>query len=268
MIESCRLHYNEKGNSNDNIVIVHGLFGSSDNWVTIGRRLSENHHVYMVDQRNHGHSPHCKPHSYETMKEDLVRFFNDHMINKATLIGHSMGGKTVMAFAADYPELVDKLIVVDIAPKNYMLIGEKKQHQLIIQALKGLRNDYTSRQEIAAFINNRINDLDVTLFILKSFYRNKKTGKFDCRLNLDALDESLDSIVGDVDAGWFAGKQPANYPVLFIRSEKSGYISDNDIPVIRKIYPDAVIETISGAGHWLHAEQPEQFLKVLKNFIL
>ena len=262
-----RLFFREEGNSDKVVIIIHGLFGSSDNWITIGRKLAATHHVYMIDQRNHGHSPHCETHSYEDMKEDLVIFCKEHNICKATFIGHSMGGKTAMAFAADYPELIENLVVIDIAPKNYLLVEEKRQHQLIIQTLRELNGNYADRKEIAAFINNRINDLDVTLFILKSIYRDKKTGKFTCRLNLDVLDKALNNIIGDIDENWFTGKLSGSYPVLFIRGGKSPYISDEDISMIRKIYTNPQIETIPHAGHWLHTEQPKQFLEVLQDFI-
>ena len=270
MNESCRLFFREEGSLGKTVVIVHGLFGSSDNWMTIGKKLSVTHHVFMVDQRNHGRSPHCNTHSYEAMKEDIVRFFKDREIEKASLIGHSMGGKVAMAFAADYPELIEKLVIVDIAPRNYFLAGENKQHRLIIETLKELRENfvkYNSRNEIGMFLNKRINDPDVVLFILKSIYRDKKTGVFACRLNMDVLDKSLDSIVRCIDEQWLTGKIMGDCPVLFIKGEKSPYITDSDIRVIRKIYHNVQIETISDAGHWLHAEQPEQFLEVLQNFL-
>ena len=271
MEESCRLFFREEGNSGKTIVVIHGLFGSSDNWMTIGRKLSATNHVFMVDQRNHGRSPHCNTHSYETMKEDLARFFKEHQIDKASLIGHSMGGKVAMAFAADYPELVEKMVVVDIAPKNYLLAGENKQHRHIIKTLKNLSNNfdnYKSRGEIINFLSEQLNDPDIVMFLLKNIYHSKDNSQFACRLNLEVLDKSLECIVGDVNEYWFNSRLPVvNYPVLFIKGEKSPYITNSDIPSIYKIYPKAQITTIPNAGHWLHSEQPVLFLEILNGFI-
>ncbi|MGE4585990.1 MAG: alpha/beta fold hydrolase [Mangrovibacterium sp.] len=269
-----KLYYREEGKEGKNIVIVHGLYGASDNWLTVGKKLAGKHHVYLVDQRNHGRSPNNDIHNYTAMKEDLAVFFKARGLQKAIIIGHSMGGKTVMAFAADYPELIEKLVVVDIAPVDYRLSGDNSQylrHRQILQALGEVQQAgrrLTSRQEIAGFLKHKLKSRELVQFLLKNIYRDGQSGKFACRLNLEALSNSLDEIIGGVNECYFRDRIPLmNYPVLFIRGEKSRYIRDEDLPVIRRIYPEAVIVLIPGAGHWLHAEQPGLFMKTLENFI-
>ncbi len=268
------LFFREEGHKGKNIVIVHGLYGSSDNWLTVGKKLGSDHHIYMIDQRNHGRSPNANVHSYETMKEDLSEFFDKHQIDKAIVIGHSMGGKTAMFFAAEYPEKVEKLIVVDIAPKDYLLLRETSQyyqHQLILQTLQELNNqceNYKSRDDIADFLMLKLGDQGLVQFLLKSIYLDKETRHFRCRVNVDVIYDSLDEIVGGVNERWLDDRIPImNYPVLFIRGANSNYLSKEDETIVKTIYPEAQIETIPDAGHWLHAEQPKLFMEALRRFI-
>ncbi len=268
-----KLYYREEGKKNKQpIVIVHGLYGSSDNWLTVGKKLGKKYHVYMVDQRNHGRSPNADEHSYEGMAEDLAGFFEEHHIGKAIVIGHSMGGKTAMYFAADYPEKIDKLIVADIAPKNYFELEEKGQyylHQHILESLKEVRkHQFGTREEIADFLSLKLDNKGLVMFLLKNVHRNKSTKKFDCRINVDVLYDHLDEVISGVNYRWMEDRMPIlNYPVLFIKGEKSPYISEEDEKKIKEIYPEAQITTIPDAGHWLHAEQPKLFMEALEQFI-
>ena len=267
------LFFREEGKGNSNtIVIVHGLYGSSDNWLTVGKKLGLTHHVYMLDQRNHGRSPHFEDHSYELMKEDIADFFEEQQIKSATVIGHSMGGKTSMYFAAEYPELVKKLIVVDIAPKNYFELEEKSQyflHKNILETLIELeQEDFQSRQDIADAISLRIDGSQLVQFLLKNIYRDKDSGKFLSRVNAAVVYDSLDEIISGVDYRWFEDRMPIfKYPVLFIRGQNSNYIMDEDLHKIKSIYPEVQISSIPQAGHWLHAEQPQLFMEELMRFI-
>jgi pimeloyl-ACP methyl ester carboxylesterase len=268
-----KLFYREEGKGNDKlIVIVHGLYGSSDNWLTVGKKLGQKYHVYMVDQRNHGRSPNADTHTYEDMASDLAAFFDQHQLGKAIVIGHSMGGKTAMHFAAEYPEKVEKLIVADIAPRNYLELEENSQyhqHQYILESLKEIRlHQYETREEIAGFLKLKLDNEGLVMFLLKNVYRNKETKKFDCRINVDVLHAYLDEVINGVNYRWFEDRMPIfNYPVLFIKGEKSAYISEEDEKNIRDIYPDVKFETIPNAGHWLHAEQPQLFMEALERFI-
>ncbi|MDP3431510.1 MAG: alpha/beta fold hydrolase [Bacteroidota bacterium] len=150
-----KLFFREEGEGFP-IVIVHGLYGSSDNWLTVGKKLSARFKVYMIDQRNHGRSPNSEEHSYEALKNDLAEFFDQHKIEKAIVMGHSMGGKTAMCFAADYPERIEKLIVVDIAPKNYFLLNDESQyflHKNILQAMLEIEfSRMESRKEVENYL--------------------------------------------------------------------------------------------------------------------
>ena len=268
-----KLFFREEGKDNEQIiVIVHGLYGSSDNWLTVGKKLGKKFHVYMIDQRNHGRSPKASTHTYENMTADLSVFFEEQKIEKAVVIGHSMGGKTAMYFAAEYPEKIDKLIVADIAPKNYLELEEKSQyflHQHILESLKEVREQlFETREEIADFLNLKLDSESLVLFLLKNMYRNKETKKFDCRINVDVLYNFLDEIIGGVNFRWFEDRMPIlTYPVLFIKGENSNYISTDDEQKIREIYPEVKIERIPNAGHWLHAEQPSLFMQALNRFI-
>lgn len=268
-----KLFYREEGKGNpQKIVIVHGLYGSSDNWLTVGKKLGQKNHVYMIDQRNHGRSPMAEDHTYEGMVADLANFFDEHNIDKAVVIGHSMGGKTAMFFASEYPERVNKLVVADIAPKNYFELEDKSQyyqHHYILESLKELRvHQYESRDEIADFLRLKFDSESLVMFLLKNVYRNKESHKFDCRINVDVLYDYLDEIISGVNYRWFEDRMPIlNYPVLFIKGEKSPYIGQDDEKKIKEIYPDARIDVIPNAGHWLHAEQPQLFMESLERFI-
>ena len=254
------------------VVIVHGLYGSSDNWLTVAKKLSIEYKVFMIDQRNHGRSPNSNEHNYELLKNDLVEFFDQQNIEKAILIGHSMGGKTAMSFAADYPERIEKLIVVDIAPKDYFLLNDESQfylHNNILRAM--LEIDFSrieSRKDVENYLNERIDGTQIVQFLLKNVQRNKETHHFEWRLNVPVLYENLDEIISGVDARWFDYRLPIyNYPVLFIKGTDSNYILPEDYASIRRIYPEAQITEIPNAGHWLHAEQPQLFMEAVWRFL-
>jgi len=254
------------------IVIVHGLYGSSDNWLTVGKKLSTSYKVYMIDQRNHGRSPNSEEHSYEAMKNDLAEFFDQQKIEKAILMGHSMGGKTAMCFAADYPERIEKLIVVDIAPKDYFLLNDESQYYLHNNILRAmLELDFgkiDSRKQVEDFLNERIDSTQIVQFLLKNVHRNKENQLYEWRLNVTVLYDNLDEIIKGVNAHWFDDRLPiTNYPVLFIKGANSNYILPEDYASIRRIYPEAEIVQIPDAGHWLHAEQPQLFMEAVLNFL-
>jgi len=261
------LYYRKEGKG-PVVVVIHGLYGSSDNWINMGKRLAENHTVYMPDLRNHGRSPFADEHTFNAMRDDLVSFFEQQQIEKATILGHSMGGKTAMWFAADYPEKVEKLVIADIAPKDYLQLKDSSQyhlHQNILLAMKELDfNRVKKRKQVDDLLSERIDDSRIRQFLLKSVTKDKKTKQYKWRLNVEVLYEYLDEIVGSVNRQWFDDRIPiTSYPVIFIRGLKSNYIMDEDIPLIKEIYPDASIVDIPGAGHWLHAEKPDEFMEAV-----
>ncbi len=261
------LFYRKEGTGSP-IVIVHGLYGSSDNWLNLGKHLAEKHTVYMVDQRNHGRSAFASSHTYNDLRDDLEEFFDQHNIEKAILLGHSMGGKVAMWFAADFPERIEKLVIADIAPKDYLLLKEEGQfylHRNILLAMQEIDfSQVKSRSDVDDFLAERIDDERVRQFLLKSVERNKKTKQYQWRVNAEVLYDHLDEIVGGVNKLWFDDRIPITaYPVIFIRGLLSKYIQDEDIKLIKEIYPEANVVNIPGAGHWLHAEKPKEFIKAV-----
>jgi len=263
-----KLFFRKEGEG-EPFVILHGLYGSSDNWLSISRKLAGKYTVYTPDLRNHGHSPHHPEHTYRAMRDDLKVFFDDHSIRKAILMGHSMGGKLAMFFAADYPEKVSKLIVVDIAPKNYLIEADESQyhfHRNIFQAMLGAGISHLkTRSEVDDRLAEIIENPAIRQFLLKNVTTDKATRLLRWRLNVEVLYDHLDEIVGGVNERWFADRIPfTSYPVVFIRGLQSSYITGNDIQLIKRMYPDACVIDIPGAGHWLHAEQPGLFLEALR----
>lgn len=240
------------------LIILHGLFGMLDNWQTAAKQLSDNFMVFILDQRNHGRSPHVDGIDYPSMAHDLRLFMEENWLHEAHLLGHSMGGKTVMQFALEYPEMVDKLIVVDIAPKAYA-----GGHQLIFQALQSLELETVeSRSEADQKLGQLVSELGIRQFLLKNLSRDKETGGFRWKMNLSVIARDYPKIIAGVDTdGYFEGD------TLFIRGGNSDYIEDSDEQPIKDIFPSAQIETIEGAGHWVHAEQPQALLKVVRQFL-
>jgi pimeloyl-ACP methyl ester carboxylesterase len=261
------LFYRKEG-SGSPLVVVHGLYGSSDNWVNIGKRLAEKHTVYMLDQRNHGRSPFSSSHTFNDMRDDLAEFFEKHHIEKATVLGHSMGGKAAMWFAFDYPEKVEKLVIADIAPKDYLLLKDESQfylHQNILLAMQEI--DFSkihSREEVDDFMSQKIDDERIRQFLLKNVAKDKINHQYKWRVNAGVLYDHLDEIVSGVNKNWLDERIPiTSYPVIFIRGMKSKYILPEDESLIKEIYPDSKIIDIPDAGHWLHAEQPEKFMQAV-----
>jgi len=249
------------------LIIIHGLYGSSDNWVGIGRKLAENFEVFLIDQRNHGKSPHSSDHTYQLLKEDLREFMDTQSIEKAIIIGHSMGGKTAMFFAADFPERVSHLIITDISPRSYKSTSSMQllAHSKIIRAMYNL--DFygiNSRQEIDDILAKSIPENRIRQFLLKNIKRSKNN-EYSWSLNIKAIRNELTNIMDGLDENM---PEITGFPVLFIKGGNSDYILDEDKIVIQQIFPYADIETIPNAGHWLHAEQPELFLQKIEDFIL
>jgi esterase len=262
----------KKLGSGQPLIILHGLYGSGDNWYSVGKELSRQFEVYLVDQRNHGKSPHDNEHSYQSMQKDLLDFYISMNIEKAVLIGHSMGGKTAMLFSLLHPERIEKLIIVDIAPKAYKNLLEYQsitiQHLNILQAFKSV--DLTasqSRQQIEKEFSRFVSDPVTSKFLLKNLKR-KKDDSFQWILNLEALSkylpQMLDNIKIDIKKN---DKALFNFQTLFVKGENSNYIMEEDKLPIQKLFPNAEFVTIFNAGHMVHAEQPLPFIESLKYFL-
>ena len=237
------------------LIIMHGLFGMSDNWQTLGRKWADQYEVHLLDMRNHGRSPHSDVFSYDAMSDDLLEYMEDHKMDKALVMGHSMGGKVAMLFAVYNPDMVEKLIVADIAPKPY-----EPHHQKILAALEGLDlENISSRSE--AEEQFAIRDEGTKQFLLKSLYWKEK-GKLDWRFNLPVIAREIEQVGEELPP------QAIYYgPTLFIRGGNSNYIQDDDMEQIQAHFPEAVLQTIDGAGHWLHAEKPREFFTTVDEFL-
>jgi len=254
-MSSKRLFFRKMGDGQP-LIILHGLFGSSDNWLTIGKVLSENFTVYLVDQRNHGQSFHDNTHDFEAMAKDLLNFIEENGIEQPNIIGHSMGGKVAMQFAMSYPDRIKKLVVVDISPRGY-----KVHHEKILEGLKSISlSSLESRKQADDSLSEFVPDNTERQFLLKNLSRSD--GGFEWKINLPVLDSNIEKIVAEI-----SGK-PFSEPTLFVKGENSNYIRDIDLPLISKLFPDSEVITVKSAGHWVHAEQPEMFLRLLKNFFL
>jgi esterase len=250
-----KLFYREYGQGRP-MIILHGLMGSSDNWLPQARMLGEHYHVWVVDQRNHGQSPHSTTFDYHVLSNDILDFIQGHGIEKPTIIGHSMGGKTAMNFALAHPEKLDKLIVVDIAPRAYDV-----RHDHIVEGLKAVPIDtIQSRREANEALAQHISSEGVRQFLLKNLMR-KPEGGFGWRINLPVIDQSLEMISGGlVNEGVFDKR------TLFIRGSKSDYILDSDREMIKKFFPNSTLVTMD-TGHWVQAEKPEEFVQVVLSFL-
>lgn len=238
------------------LIILHGLFGSSDNWLTHARELGEKHKVYLVDQRNHGASPHADEFTYEMMVEDLRRFIKQHDLIRPDILGHSMGGKVAMLFAAKYPDQINKLIVVDIAPKFYPV-----HHNVILEGLKAIPvNELQSRQDADEQLANYVSLPAVRQFLLKNLKR--VDGGFAWKMNLEVIYEHIANVGNGLE-----DDQTFEHDTLFIRGSESDYIEDSDIPDLDAHFPKNHLVTIHGASHWVHVEEPEQLLEAVRVFL-
>jgi esterase len=251
------------------VVILHGLYGSSDNWMTIARNLSKTYTVFLPDQRNHGRSPHSMWHDYTEMTTDLEELVNEYITGKFVLLGHSMGGKTAISFALQHPTLLDSLIIADISPfsrhpEDYKI---EESHLKILNLL--LYTDIESantREEAEQRVLAGLDDKRVAAFLLKSIYRND-SGKFAWRINARAIFNNLAKLMAGLTLPESAASGVTGFPVLFIRGANSGYLPESHFAEIRTLFPAAEIHTIPETGHWLHAEKPDVFTAVVREFL-
>lgn len=240
------------------LIILHGFLGMGDNWKTLGNKFAEDgYEVHLLDQRNHGRSPHLDEMNYPAMAKDIKEYCTKNNLKNIILLGHSMGGKVAMFAAGEYPFLIEKLIVVDISPKYY-----SPHHQEILDGLTALEEKaFSSRGQAEDFLANHIKDEGTRLFLLKNLYR--KNGKIlSLRLNLDILKDKAEEIGAALPSGLQFEK-----PALFIKGGRSQYITVEDEPLIALHFPNSQIKEIPGAGHWVHAEKMNEFYEEIVNFI-
>jgi len=239
------------------LIILHGLFGSLDNWQTIARNLGQSYQVFTLDLRNHGRSPHSDIFNYAVMAEDLREFMAAQNLPRAYIMGHSLGGKTAMHFALRHPELVEKLIVVDMAPKAYPPVFAPIFKALLALDLASFRE----RSEIADALTPAIPEMALRQFLVKNVTRDD-TGAFRWKMNLPVIHRNYGVLTAAIETDrTFSG------PALFIKGELSNYLLEGDAALIHKLFSRATMKTIAHAGHWVHADAPEQLMKVVCNFL-
>jgi len=242
----------------DPLIILHGLFGNSDNWATLAKQFGEHYTTFTPDLRNHGQSPHVADMSYEEMAEDVRYFMEGQWVHHAYLMGHSMGGKVAMQLALNHPELVDKLIIVDMAPRKY-----PGGHEEIFQTMLDLKPEQIeSRKEAEDQIAKRIPEKAIQQFLLKNLLYDQHLKAYKWRINLPAIYEAYPSILEEVESG-----TPFEKPVLFLYGGRSSYVREEDKSDIIKLFPQAKFEEVADAGHWVHAEQPKAVYDAVRRFL-
>lgn len=252
-----RLNYTELGQGRP-IIILHGLFGSARNWQGIARALAENHHIITPDLRNHGQSPHAQSMSYQEMADDVITIADQLNLKDLIMVGHSMGGKVAMTAALSNPDRFTALAVIDIAPVNY-----DQDFNVFIAAMNSLKLDtLKSRSQAEETLNKVIDNKGVIQLLLQNLVR---TGEgFKWRINLEGIMANL-NLIGQFPES--LKSISCRIPTLFLGGSESDYLRSIHNPTIYENFPAAEIAMINGAGHWLHAEKPTEFLKQLKTFI-
>jgi len=240
------------------LLILHGYLGMSDNWKTLSGKFAEaGFQVHALDLRNHGRSFHSEEFSHELMMQDILQYCKFHNLKKISLIGHSMGGKLAMFLAVTHPDLIDKLIIADISVREY-----SPHHQDILEALNSVDfSIHTDRKQVEQVIAQYVPDFGTRQFLLKNVYRITPN-QLGFRMNLKSLTENYNNMGIEIPKSSKYDKS-----VLFLRGEKSNYIRERDEQDILNIFPKAEIKTVSKAGHWLHAENPEEFLKYALDYL-
>jgi len=259
-----KLFYREYG-SGKPVIIAHGLFGMSDNWIPVAKRLSEVFKIYLLDMRNHGNSPHSSIHTYKAMSEDLLEFIKDKDIEKAIFIGHSMGGKAVLQFAEHYPDKVQKMIIADISPKEYIpsedFFKKALNHKLFIEKLLKINlQNYKTRKELSKFLENEIRNPFLIQLILKNI--QKTNNGFLREKNLKTIYSHLKEIRREIELS----KNVKTLKTLFLFGENSPYFRKEDNLFIEKHFVNYKIKIIPKAGHLIHIDNKNSFVNAVLSF--
>lgn len=238
------------------LIILHGLLGTSDNWISLGKQFASHFHVHLIDQRNHGRSAHSPDHSYESMAADLLNFMNERGMDKACIIGHSMGGKTALMFAHNHPDRVEKMVIADMAARGYT-----PHHQPIFEALMSAPLSNTeSRGEVEAHLISHLSDQSMVAFLMKNL-RREATGGFRWRPNVPVLHQALKDVVGEVPL------EVHTIPTLVIYGGQSNYVNSADLEQFERSCLQLETHEIAQAGHWLHASHPTLFFDAVDGFL-
>ena len=240
------------------VIILHGLFGMLDNWLTIAKKFEvQGYMPILIDQRDHGRSEHTDDFSYRLLAEDLYRFMEDNWIHESFLIGHSMGGKVALQFVANHASLIKKLVVVDIGIKKY-----NGGHENVLKALNSVDiHHLSSRSDAENELNKILQDTSTVQFLMKNLTRSKEGG-YEWKMNFKLLEQKYQNILSEITF-----EHPVFTETLFIKGGHSDYILDEDFPSIKKVLPEARLITMPNAGHWVHADQPDELFSNIIDFI-
>jgi esterase len=252
-----KLFYKTYG-SGDPVIILHGLFGLGDNWRTIARMMEGQFQCIVADLRNHGRSPHDDLMNIPVMAEDIVELMETLEFDDAMLLGHSLGGKVAMQFATNYPEMTQKLVVVDIAPKSY-----PAHHDVVIQAIEAIHpGELHTRDQAETILRGFLGTDESTVqFLMKNLSRQPEGG-FEWKPNMPGIIAAYEQLMQGISA-----MHPYLGPTLFIKGERSDYVNEDDLPDIHQWFPEASLVTIPNSGHWVHADNPSFFTRVLTEFL-
>ncbi len=250
------LNFRTYGNQGPPLVIIHGFLGMGDNWHLLAQQYAKDFSVYVMDMRNHGKSPHSDKFSLPLMVDDIIETLDNEGINKVNIIGHSMGGKVGMLMALENSSRVEKLVVADIAPKAY-----PRGHEDVFSALHRINLEtLQTRTEVDNLMAQDLPEFSTRQFLLKNLTRDEN-GNFIWKMNLPVLEMYYNNMSIEIEGSAYYD------PTLFIRGSKSKYILDSDLDMIEKLFPNYILETIEDAGHWLHADKPEEFYEVVNSFL-
>ncbi len=247
-----------KYGSGPNLIVLHGLLGNGDNWATLAKQFGMQFSTFTPDMRNHGQSPHASEMNYRSMSADVFDFMDQQRIENSHILGHSMGGKIAMQMALDNPERVEKLVVVDMGPKKY-----PDGHSVIFKTMNSLPIDQIqNRKEATDYLLSQIESEAIVQFLLKNIVFDKKVDGYKWRINLPGIFESYPNILEAI-------KSELKYekPALFIYGGNSDYVKQEDHNSILKLFPKAEFFEVEQAGHWVHAEKPQELFKRVVNFL-
>lgn len=256
-----QLNYRQYSEQGEPLLILHGLFGSLANWGWHSKQLAEDLAVIGVDLRNHGESPHSDELNYKLMAGDIKELLDNLGIEKCSVIGHSMGGKVAMQLALLEPQLINKLVVVDIAPVAYK--SKADGHLKVLEGMHALQLDtLESRAAAEKFLQDYIEEEATRKFVLTNIVRSED-GSYRWRLNLSAIEKHYDDLRAKPEGG-----EPFSGPTLFVRGDFSNYIQKKHEAEILELFPNASVKSIMECGHWLHADKPKVFQKIVRDFLL
>ncbi len=261
-----KLFYREYGDGKP-IIIAHGLFGMSDNWISVAKALASDFKVYVPDMRNHGKSPHSSDHTYEAMSNDLYEFIEDRKLENAVFIGHSMGGKTVLQFAEKHPEKVSGMVIIDISPKQYVpdaaFFKKALNHKILLESMRKINlKEAKNRAELTELLQANFKNIFLIQLVQKNIYRDKNK-QFRWKINVEALRNHLSEMRREIKLT----DAVKSIKTLFVFGENSPYFRNTDKMFIKKKLPAAEIRIIPKSGHLIHIEQEKQFIDTILSFL-